>query len=632
MLKLKTKDLSKSKIEHLQAKLHIKDLQMEALLDISNSINSHFSTSALIEKFKYFVKEQLKIEKLALFSFHNNWKCLLYYGFDKRDIHKIDVHRDLIYMKEITSVNTQQQNVLAHFDMVIPVYHESTPLAFLLLADKNNDELVVSRLIKHLNFLQLLTNITVTAIEKQRLADEVLRQEKERREMIEKQNELLEGEVAERTKELRAEKEESERLLYNILPQELADELKQKGSITPMRYEDATVLFTDFKGFTLASSKISPKKLVAELNEIFQAFDYITEKYSIEKIKTIGDSYMAVCGLPKQTEFHAIQCVNAALDMIRFLEKRKSKSELSFEMRVGLHSGPLVAGVVGTKKFIYDVWGDTVNIASRMETNGIPGKINISEKTFQLVKKHFKCDYRGKKDAKGKGKMKMYFIDHEKETDRYRDVKHFILKKLKKELPKNLLYHGIHHSKDVCDVAEGIAMKENMDETSIELIKVAALFHDSGFIKKYDDNETMGCKIAKEILPDFDYSKEEIASICGMIMATRMPQAPTNKMEEILADADLDYLGRVDFAPIAKTLFNELNLFGKKLDETKWNNIQVNFLKQHAYFTKTSKELRESGKQKQLEKLISTLNVKPQPAPVVEVVPQKEIKKQKKNK
>ncbi len=488
---------------------------------------------------------------------------------------------------------------------MIPVYQEKKPLAYLLLADNNNDERTVSKLIKHLNFLQLLTNIAVTAIEKQRLAQDVLRQEKERREMMEKQNEILEGIVRERTKELRAEKEESERLLYNILPEELADELKHKGSITPMRHKEATVLFTDFKGFTLTSAKVSAQKLVNELNEIFQAFDFITEKHSIEKIKTIGDSYMAVCGLPKESGFHAIQCVRAALDMIHFLEKRKAKSEFSWEMRVGIHSGPLVAGVLGTKKFTYDVWGDTVNIASRMESSGITGKVNISEKTFQKIKEYFHCEYRGKKEAKGKGKMKMYLVEVEKESERFKKVKHFIIKKLKSELPKDLYYHGLHHTKDVCDVAAGIALKENIDELNTELIKVAALFHDSGFIKKYDENEIVGCKLAKQHLPEFNYSKEEIEIICGMIMATHTPQLPKNKLEEILADADLDYFGRADFSLIAKTLFNELNAHGKSLDRNKWNKLQVAFLKKHTYFTKTSRELRGPGKQKQLEKLMA---------------------------
>ncbi|MDI1353593.1 MAG: adenylate/guanylate cyclase domain-containing protein [bacterium] len=605
MLKSVTKDISKSKIEHLQAKVHIKELQLGALLDITNSINSHFSSTDLLEKYKSFLKEQLQIGKLALYSHHIEWACILNYGFKKSELNKINVDKDLLHIREISSGSIQENKVLAQFDIVIPVYDEEKPLAYLLLADNNNEELSVSRLIKHLNFLQLLTNITVTAIEKERLADELLKHEKERRELMEKQNEILEGIVHERTKELRAEKEESERLLYNILPEELAEELKHKGSTTPMRYDEATVLFTDFKNFTLTSSNVSPKELVNELNEIFQAFDFITEKHSIEKIKTIGDAYMAVCGLPRQSDFHAVQAVRAALDMVRFIEKRKVKKNFSWEMRVGIHSGPLVAGVVGTKKFVYDVWGDTVNIASRMESGGMIGKVNVSQKTFQKIKKYFECDYRGKKEAKGKGKMKMYFVEQEKESERFQKVKRFMIKKLKKELPNDLFYHGLHHTKDVCDVAAGIALKEKISEKEIELIKVAALFHDSGFIKRYEENEIAGNKLAREILPKFKYTREEIRKITRMIIATHTPQRPQNKLEEILADADLDYLGRADFSIIAKSLYEELKANGKLLTEKDWNTMQIGFLKQHNYFTKTSQELRNRGKQKQLEKLIA---------------------------
>lgn len=605
MLNSGKEEISNSKVSHLQAKLHIKELQLGALLDITNSINSHFSKKELLEKYKSFLKEQLGIDKLALYSYHDSWECILYYGFKKADLAKIYINRDLIHIKEISSLNTQKKSALAEFDIVIPVYQDEKPLAYLLLADNNVEELSVSPLIKHLNFLQLLTNIIVTAIEKERMAGELLRKETERRELMEKQNEILEGIVHERTKELRAEKDESERLLYNILPEELAEELKRKGSTTPMRYDEATVLFTDFKNFTLTSAKISPKKLVNELNEIFQAFDFITEKHSIEKIKTIGDSYMAVCGLPRQSEFHAVQVVRAALDMAQFIENRKKSKDFSWEMRLGVHSGPLVAGVVGTKKFIYDVWGDTVNIASRMESSGVPGRVNVSEKTFQQIKKYFECKYRGKKEAKGKGKMKMYLVENEKESERYLKAKHFLVRKLKKELPKNLYYHGLHHTKDVCDVAAGIALKEKIGHKETELIKIAALFHDAGFIKRYEENEIAGTKLARQFLPKWGYSREEIKIITGMIIATHTPQKPRNKLEEILADADLDYLGRADFSPIANTLFEELRANGKAINHMDWNKMQIAFLKQHKYFTKTSQDLRNRGKQKQLEKLMA---------------------------
>lgn len=594
-----------SKITHLNAKLYVKELQLNALLDITNSINSNFSTTSLLEKYKIFLKDELKIEKLALYSLHIKWSCILSYGFSDEDLANIEVERDLIAMKEITSVNTEQKNVLAHFDIVIPVYQDKTPLAYLLLADKNNEELSVSRLIKHLNFLQLLTNITVSAIEKQRLSIEVLRQEKEKRQLIEKQNENLERTVKDRTMELQLEKDQSDRLLYNILPEELVEEIKHDGAITPMRYEEATVIFTDFKDFTKKAEHIPPKKLVNELNELFEAFDFITDRFHIEKIKTIGDSYMAVSGLPKTNPFHAIMAVKAAMEMVKFISERKKKNGINWEMRVGIHSGPLVAGVVGTKKFIYDVWGDTVNIASRMESSGISNEINISESTHKLIKDYFETDYRGKKEAKGKGKLKMYIVTKEKEPARFSKLKKFITRKLSKELNENLYYHNLKHTLDVCEAASNLALREYIDNHSAELLKVAALFHDTGFLKKYNKNESAGKKLAMEYLPKFKYHKDEIKTVCEIIMATELPHHPSNKLEEIIADADLDYLGRSDFPPIAKSLFEELNENGHPISNEEWLLKQIDFLKSHKYFTKTAQELRNKGKQKRLDKLLA---------------------------
>jgi HD superfamily phosphodiesterase len=270
---------------------------------------------------------------------------------------------------------------------------------------------------------------------------------------------------------------------------------------------------------------------------------------------------------------------------------------------VGIHSGPLIAGVVGTKKFTYDVWGDTVNTASRMESSGTPGRVNISEETFQIVKDHFDCDYRGKLAAKGMGDIDMYYVIGEKISVRFLQVKKFILDKLEKELPEKLYYHGLHHTLDVCDAAAILALKENIGKENSELLKVAALFHDSGFIKQYSENEVIGCEIARKFLPQFLFSPAEIETICGMIMATKIPQSPKNHLEEILVDADLDYLGRTDFSSIGKTLFDELNANGFPLDEKQWSQRQIKFLSGHKYFTRTARELRGQEKQKQLEKL-----------------------------
>jgi class 3 adenylate cyclase len=217
--------------------------------------------------------------------------------------------------------------------------------------------------------------------------------------------------VGRSNKLLGREKKKSEDLLLNILPSEVADELKEKGVADARHFDDVTVLFTDFVNFTEAGERMTPKQLVDELHNCFKAFDGILSKYNIEKIKTVGDAYLAVSGLPASNVNHATDIVNAAREIRNFMLQRKQQmGDRTFEMRIGIHSGSVVAGIVGVKKFAYDIWGDTVNTAARMEQHGAAGKVNISQTTYELVKDKFSCEYRGEVEAKGKGGMKMYFV------------------------------------------------------------------------------------------------------------------------------------------------------------------------------------------------------------------------------
>ncbi|GAB5408599.1 MAG: sensor histidine kinase [Balneolaceae bacterium] len=235
--------------------------------------------------------------------------------------------------------------------------------------------------------------------------------ERKKKEQVEQYNEELEALVKERTILLENEKEKSDTLLYNMLPKDIADEIKEKGSATPRRYEEVSVLFTDFENFTSTAATMSAKKLVSEINEIFEAFDNIVEKYKLEKIKTIGDAYMAVSGLPKEKEDHAYLCVTAAKEMQDFIRHRNENAAVKWRMRIGIHSGSIIAGIVGKKKFTYDIWGSTVILASRMEEVGEIGRVNISATTCDYVQDYYNCEYRGKVSVEGQGEMDMYFVD-----------------------------------------------------------------------------------------------------------------------------------------------------------------------------------------------------------------------------
>lgn len=206
------------------------------------------------------------------------------------------------------------------------------------------------------------------------------------------------------------EKKRSDELLQNILPTEVIDELKSTGHSKARLFNDVSVLFTDFVNFTQISENLNPEELVSEIDFCFKGFDEIVERNGLEKIKTIGDAYLAVCGLPHEDENHAINTVQAALEIMKFTNLRRAQGG-KFEIRIGIHSGPLVAGIVGVKKFAYDIWGDTVNTASRMESSGEEGKINISNTTYELIKDKFNCVSRGEIEAKNKGMIKMYFVE-----------------------------------------------------------------------------------------------------------------------------------------------------------------------------------------------------------------------------
>ena len=232
---------------------------------------------------------------------------------------------------------------------------------------------------------------------------------------IKKRERVLEAVVKARTQELEKEKHKSEELLLNILPHETAEELKRFGAAKAKRHNLVTVMFSDFKGFTRISGMLEPEDLVAEIDKCFRAFDEIIERHGLEKIKTVGDAYLCVGGITSTGPDEAVRVIKAGLEIQEFMRGIGIEQELShrpvFEARIGIHTGPVVAGIVGIKKFAYDIWGDTVNLASRMETYGEVGRVNISETTYMAVKEHFRCKYHGQFSEDISNPINMYLVE-----------------------------------------------------------------------------------------------------------------------------------------------------------------------------------------------------------------------------
>lgn len=235
---------------------------------------------------------------------------------------------------------------------------------------------------------------------------------------IKKQTEALEinqKKLEDQKLKLEIEKAKTDELLLNILPYEIAEQLKNKGSVDVKKYRTASILFTDFKDFTKISSTLSPEEIIEELQVYFTEFDKIIGNHFLEKIKTIGDAYMCAGGLPLRNKSNPFDATLAALDIQEFIKntnkQREKENKTLWKLRIGIHTGQVVAGVIGTKKFAYDIWGDAVNTASRMETSGEPDRVNISGDTYKYIKDYFICEHRGKIQVKNKGEIDMYFVE-----------------------------------------------------------------------------------------------------------------------------------------------------------------------------------------------------------------------------
>lgn len=442
--------------------------------------------------------------------------------------------------------------------------------------------------------------------------------------------------VVRQQKLLQAEKDKTDKLLSNVIPASTAEELKKRGKARARAYSKVSVLFTDFVGFTQISDRMKPTELVKRLDVYFTKFDEIIVNNNLEKIKTIGDAYMCAGGVPVRNNTNPIDTCLAALEIQAYMEKRKNDAIANgleyWDLRLGINTGEVTAGVIGSERLAYDIWGSTVNQAQRMEMLGQPGDITISGATFTFVEPYFECTFKGKAQSKSRGLIDMYVVERIKPelsikgqglkpNDRFNQIvnlhlyssinyykaERHIMQLLEQRLSKNLHYHSIAHTKDVVTAVERIALLEGVTDEGLFLLKSAATYHDAGFIEQYDKNEPIGARLADEILPKYGYTKKHIEEIKDLIYVTEIPHKPKNQLEEIICDADLDYLGRDDFHEISDKLRRELKEHGKIESDKQWDEIQVVFLKNHKYFTKTAVKTRKKKKKENLKEVQARL-------------------------
>ena len=425
-------------------------------------------------------------------------------------------------------------------------------------------------------------------------------------------------------------------LLNNIFPEKVLEDLNNNGKFSPKRVENGVVLFTDFVKFSQKASKINPLQLLKKLEHYFTQFDEIIGRYKLEKIKTIGDSYMVIGGVTEDNNQPAIRACLAALEIRNFMLNEKSIAEAMnhdfWEIRIGIHMGPLVAGIIGSKKYSFDVWGDSVNIASRAEQSANVNSIVITEKIQSEIQDYFEVTNLGKVEIKTRGgKIEMFTLNKLKnEYSLYKEGKiangqirnicelsnvdfdHMrkdLLNKLKASLPEEVVYHDLSHTLNVEKAALRLAKLEGLDEEETMLLQTAVLYHDAGYIVSNVDNEKFAINLAKTNLSKFGYTDFQIDEIIKIIDATKqIAQNTPNLLAKIMCDADHDYFGRADYYAVSKKLREENENYGKIMSDKEWILYQLNYLENiHAYKTETAKNIRQFGKNIRINELKNAL-------------------------
>ena len=435
---------------------------------------------------------------------------------------------------------------------------------------------------------------------------------------------MLEQIINKRTEDLIIEKEKTEALLANVLPKNTADEIMAKGKATKIKYNFVTVLFSDIQGFTQIAEEMNPEILIDELDKFFFHFDSVVEKFKIEEIKTIGDAYMCAGGIPEKNRTNPVEVILAALEMQLYMKKLKETSVLAgmkyWDIRIGIHTGTVIAGVVGQKKLSYDIWGDTVNTASRMESSGEAGKINISGTTYEFVKDFFICEHRGKMPVKYKGELDMYFIESivpdlrdEEGVPNHRflvklqliklqDVEELINKMFVEDAPPNLYFHNAAFARNICSHVDLLATAESLPDEVFVNLKLASIFLISGFISDYDKPLEAAFLLVEEILPRYGFNEKNIDAT-RQIISNSFNKKYESISDKILHDARYDYIGRVDYIKLTDKLLRERRERGIITDSRTWIDIQKKLLIEHVFLTGTGRLLRSVSVEDQIAEL-----------------------------
>jgi adenylate cyclase len=442
------------------------------------------------------------------------------------------------------------------------------------------------------------------------------------------QNKLLMAENERLSKQyeiLVREVEKYKELLSKASTPDALNKITLEKKRTEIRYKTASVLYADAQGFENISPSADQSILVDSLDEIFIQLHKIASKFEIRNIRTIGDTLMYIGGIPKKNITNPVEILLAAVEMqyyIRYLQRSNATGKI-WKLRIGIHTGTVIANHTSKRKPHYEVKGETVNLATRIRQFSKDGNILISATTYELVKDLFMCEYFSKMPVKYQGEIPIYIvkgiksdyslqgkgiIPNKKFSIRYglirfTDLQEMILDKMERELPRNLYYHNIKHTVDVVTQVELIGLGEGVTDEELLLLKTAALFHDFGHTVSYHNHENLSSLLARELLPNYYYTLQQIDTICSLIMATKLPPEPKDILEQIMCDADLDYLGRSDMIPVSNTLFLELKERSMIKSLNEWNSMQMKFISGHQYFTKTARNLREVNKRMQIERI-----------------------------